>query len=134
MLMMRLAEHTGMQDGPVTDRIALDIQVSKLYTDTLYVPEYGEALWHPTRHPNVIGDARLGDVGAVEAGWFCRIFNTLDPDEPINVAALPKDYEYLEFVDEAAQNIITEEVLPRGAVMRSPDIEVSVKDTPDPKK
>lgn len=70
----------------------------QLYADAMEVVGLGYPLWYP--EPDNSGQVLVGDVGFVEEGRFCRLFNVLHPkDDPVNCRGVPDGFEVLDVND-----------------------------------
>ena len=77
-------------------------QAALTYAKALRNLGYGEPQWQPEPHDED-GEVLLGDVGFVEDGRFCRLFNvTRSADDPIHEkSGVPTGFKVLEYNENA---------------------------------
>ncbi|OCH93175.1 hypothetical protein OBBRIDRAFT_832829 [Obba rivulosa] len=70
-----------------------------VYVNQLFPLKHGLPVWNPD--PDVEGEVRIGDVGYMHRGTFCRVFNAMsDPTDPDNAECrLPQDFVKLDIPD-----------------------------------
>ncbi|KAI0707098.1 hypothetical protein C8Q76DRAFT_747972 [Earliella scabrosa] len=64
-----------------------------IYARSLEPLGYGYPLWGP-EPSSEFGEVRLGDVGYIQRGHFCFLFNTmLEATHPVNMRGVPDAFE-----------------------------------------
>ena len=83
------------------------------YAEALKEQGYGYPLWYP----GCPGEVELGDVGYIENGRFCRLFNVLEKE--LNKHEVPKSFEPLDLPEEHYQtNNVTEPMIVTGNIAK----------------
>ncbi|RDX44533.1 hypothetical protein OH76DRAFT_1421293 [Lentinus brumalis] len=63
------------------------------YAKELWSLKHGHPLWSPEPSP-AFGEVRLGDVGYLDEGRFCFLFNAMRPaGDPVNKRGVPEDFQ-----------------------------------------
>ena len=74
---------------------------SYIYAQELRGHRLGEPLWQPEPREGD-GEVLLGDVGVIEDGRFCRLFNVTRPsNDPVNKSGVPPGFKVLDYNQEA---------------------------------
>ena len=90
-----------------------------IYARQLFPLSYGHPLWRPEPCP-MFGEVRLGDVGYLEDGHFCFLFNVTekpaaDSDHhPVNIRGVPDGFQPLDLPEHTIKhrpNEITQPLL-----------------------
>ena len=69
---------------------------ARVYSEQLLAKGHGLPLWEP--EPSELGEVQIGDVGFIDNGGFCRLFNATRPaDDPINLCGVPQGFIPLEY-------------------------------------
>lgn len=63
------------------------------YAKELWSLRHGHLLWSP-EPSSVFGEVNLGDVGYLDEGRFCFLFNTMRAaEDPINKRGVPEEFQ-----------------------------------------
>ncbi|KAI0718548.1 hypothetical protein C8T65DRAFT_706737 [Cerioporus squamosus] len=73
------------------------------YANELWSLKHGHPLWGPEPSP-AFGEVRLGDVGYLDEGRFCFLFNAMRPaGDPVNKRGVPENFQTFHYPDKITQ-------------------------------
>lgn len=99
------------------------ISAPQIYAEQLIPRGYGLPLWKP--EPPRSGEHEIGDVGFLQNGRFCRLFNSMkSPDDPVNILGVPEGFKPLVLPEHLLDE--NEDFLPQGPIYNKRSVQLKV--------